>query len=200
MSRKLFLLLTMVLAGATDVAFAVDPKLDPGTAPAPTFKTLDQIPPTWDQLLPGSVRFKVVFSGAVLDKETGLVWERVPSQTLYTALLASDACVKKIVGPDRQPENPDPSPYRFGWRLPTVQELASLLHIGGSGDPMLSPNHPFDLGTRRIFWSSTASAAAAGSHWFVGFSAGIGGQVQVLPDGNSFPAWCVRGGHGAAAQ
>ena len=64
MSRKLFLLLTMVLAGATDVAFAVDPKLDPGTAPAPTFKTLDQIPPTWDQLLPGSVRFKVVFSGA----------------------------------------------------------------------------------------------------------------------------------------
>lgn len=200
MPRKLSLLLPLVLMAVNDAALAVDPKLDPGTAPAPTFKTLDQIPPTWDQLLPGSRRFRVVFTGAVLDRETGLVWERTPSAAPYAALLASEACVKNVVGPDKVPQSADPSPYRYGWHLPTVQELASLIHFGGDiTDPALPPGHPFVLGTQRMFWASTASSTTAGAHWVVQFS-GIGAPILVRADSAGAYAWCVRGTGGAAAQ
>lgn len=49
-----------------------------------TMKTLDQIPPTWSHTMPAAQRFEVVFDGeAVLDKETGLVWEQSPTVDLF---------------------------------------------------------------------------------------------------------------------
>ena len=59
--------------------------LDPPGAPAPTQKTLDEIPGSWSRALSAtggctSERFQCVLGDvAVLDRETGLVWERVPS-------------------------------------------------------------------------------------------------------------------------
>jgi quinol-cytochrome oxidoreductase complex cytochrome b subunit len=58
-----------VLIGAGD--------MEPSGVPGPTMKTLDEIPPSWHQILPASERFEVVMGGgAVLDKETGLVWAK----------------------------------------------------------------------------------------------------------------------------
>src|SRR3954467_14198402 len=38
---------------------------------------VDVIPPAWSQTLPAAERFQLVLGGAgVLDKETGLVWEK----------------------------------------------------------------------------------------------------------------------------
>jgi hypothetical protein len=58
--------------------------VDTSGNPVATMKTLDQIPPTWGQKIPctstsNCPRFEIVMDGeAVLDKETGLIWERTP--------------------------------------------------------------------------------------------------------------------------
>jgi hypothetical protein len=84
---------------------------------------------SWSNVIPNAARRFVVlpdFSNeAVLDRETGLVWERAPnvSPTRYWSD-SRQICVNKNVG------------GRRGWRLPSIHELASLLddsHLTGCG-------------------------------------------------------------------
>jgi hypothetical protein len=45
---------------------------------------LDDLPPTWSAILPAESRFKLVMgNAAVLDRETGLVWEQSPDTTHF---------------------------------------------------------------------------------------------------------------------
>ena len=84
--------------------------------------TLDQIPPAWSQILPAADRFRLVMGGAaVLDRETGLVWEQSPDTNLQTWLSAQFHCNALATG------------GRLGWRLPTLQELASLVDPNNPG-------------------------------------------------------------------
>src|SRR5438477_12772588 len=74
--------------------------------------------PSWDQKLATATRFVVLTdwnSEAVLDRETGLVWEKSPSRTGAPWVPARMACLNKILG------------ERKGWRLPSIPELASLI-------------------------------------------------------------------------
>src|SRR5437016_8649313 len=74
--------------------------------------------PSWDQTLPSSTRFIVLSnlnSVAVLDRETGLVWEQSPSTSTLSWDGAQNHCNTLRAG------------GRLGWRLPTLQELASLV-------------------------------------------------------------------------
>jgi hypothetical protein len=177
---------TMLFFPVTGIAGS----LDPATAPAPTMKTLDQIPPTWDQILPAndsttsdgcnSSRFKCVMGGAgVLDKETGLVWEKSPSTTSMPWEDATDACRNKSVG------------QRKGWRVPTVEQLASLVDpLVASPGPTLPIGHPFTSVQSAHYWSATTYEWNIASAWFVSF---VNGSVNY----NYNPAyyvWCVRGG------
>jgi hypothetical protein len=166
--------------------------LDPGTAPAPTMKTLDQIPPTWDQTLQCDTtacpRFQLVLGGAgVLDKETGLVWEQAPSQASTTWLDALAACQNKNVG------------NRKGWRLPTVEELASLLDptmVPPQANLALPSGHPFTvLQTSFGYWSSTTNAAFPDTSAWIVFIADGGIAATFVKTGNRL-VWCVRGGQG----
>jgi len=77
---------------------------------------------SWDKKIPGATRFQLVLDGAaVLDKETGLVWEKSPdTESLArkpwkstTETTADEYCYKREIA------------GRKGWRLPTVEELAS---------------------------------------------------------------------------
>jgi hypothetical protein len=150
--------------------------------------------PSWDQTLPAATRFIVLTnlgSAAVLDRETGLVWEQSPSTTGDNPISGmtwynqSFHCINLNTG------------GRTGWRLPTIQELLSLVDRSQS-NPALPSGHPFSNVQSSVYWSATTAAIDATFAITVDFfdgSAGPGGR-----DGNNGLAWCVRGGPGVDAQ
>jgi hypothetical protein len=122
---------------------------------------------------------------AVLDRETGLVWEQSPSTSEKSWVQALQHCMARSVG------------NRRGWRLPTVQELASLIDpsVPNPG-PILPAGHPFSnvrSGTFDEYWSVTTDPLSRDFAWTLSFRDG----VMTLSDrfGLSF-VWCVRGGQG----
>jgi hypothetical protein len=93
---------------------------------------------------------------------------------------------------------------RAGWRLPTVQELASLLDA--TQQLALPSDHPF-LGVGAVppvFWSASTKAETPGpgtDAWFVTVKilAGFGG-IDTAAKTDPQQPWCVRGGHGVDPQ
>ena len=149
---------------------------------------INRIPPAWSQILPATERFVLVMSGAgVLDKETGLVWEQSPNEPQRTWVDAHLFCNIKAVG------------NRKGWRLPTVQELASLIDPSNFlGDPDLPVGHPFSGVQNSIYWSATTNAADPGGAWEVNFNfAPLAGGPEVMVKTEENFVWCVRGATGA---
>jgi hypothetical protein len=150
-------------------------------------------PPFWDDQINKPGRFKILkkFDGAaVFDKETGLVWEQSPDsdQDPDDRKMWGDAgvfCNNRVVG------------GRRGWRLPTNQELASLVDPSQSS-PALPPGHPFANVQSSEYWSATTDADDPGEAWRVSIDDGQVDRGNKTND-NHF-AWCVRGGQGADAQ
>ena len=146
--------------------------------------------PAWNQKIDAATRFLVLTnwnSEAVLDKETGLVWERTPSGPPNLAQSqASDVCLTRTTG------------NRRGWRLPSVHELASLVDPTRAG-PALPLGHPFVLALPivNVHWTATTNAANNTQVWFVNLQDGSVDNVppRLTGEGN---AWCVRGGMNAA--
>lgn len=144
--------------------------------------------PSWDQTLPAATRFIILSnfnSEAVLDRNTGLVWERSPSTTQSTWQNARGICVNKNVGAQK------------GWRLPVIAELASLVDpsVPFPG-PSLQSGHPFLNVQSAGYWSASTNAVLPSDAWFVNLSSGFVGAIS--KSGTSF-VWCVRGGNNADA-
>ena len=137
----------------------------------------------WDQVLPAEQRFVVLpafNSDAVLDKETGLVWEKSPQTTAVSSSNVRLTCANKAVG------------GRKGWRLPSLPELASLVDPSvASPGPTLSSGHPFLNVQSTNYWSTSAHAENPALMWGVGFG---NGGVLGLSKAFDQRAWCVRGG------
>lgn len=98
------------------------------TAAGPYYAT-----PSWDQTLPASTRFIVLSNfgnQAVLDRETGLVWQRA-ANAAKNFLNASLNCQQSLTG------------GRAGWRLPTQSELGSLVDPSATVGPPFPAGHPF---------------------------------------------------------
>jgi hypothetical protein len=88
------------------------------TANGPYYAT-----PSWDQKLTTN-RFVILAnwnSEAVLDRETGLVWEKKPKDFLADLSFSALSCHLTSTG------------GRRGWRLPRAEELSSLLQPDASG-------------------------------------------------------------------
>ena len=143
--------------------------------------------PSWDQKLDANTRFIVLLnwnSEAVLDRETGLVWERVPSTFASNWFNSSFNCLNLNAG------------GRTGWRLPTIQELLSLVDRSVVG-PALPSGHPFTV-LSGVYWSATTDASSGTSALDVLFG---NGRVFSHPKSTTESlAWCVRGGQGVDPQ
>jgi Protein of unknown function (DUF1566) len=164
------------------------------TGPGPYYAT-----PSWDQTLPSNTRFIVLSnfnSEAVLDRETGLVWERSPSQTTRDWFDSIEHCTLRNTG------------GRTGWRLPAVAELFSLVDRSQSS-PALPAGHPFlgvlfTTGTpatgdfaARLYYSATTLAKNLNAR-AVDFRLGSLGDISKTTSSVPFAlfTWCVRGGAG----
>ena len=146
------------------------------------------LPPMWSRQLPASERFVVLAefnSKAVLDKETGLVWEQLPNFTTFSWEYAQFACNVRGTG------------GRLGWRLPTFQELASLVDPSVHSGLALPVGHPFSIGEHGQYWSATTLANDTSQAWLVYFN---GGAVGYGTKSWGASAWCVRGGQGMDSQ
>lgn len=146
--------------------------------------------PAWDQTLPAATRFIVLTnmgSAAVLDRETGLVWEQSPDTTFRNWQDAQIHCVQLNLG------------GRKGWRPPTIQELASL--VDPAFIPSLPSGHPFTVQSF-AYWSASTLAGDTTSAWGVDFgnTSGNNGFVGNIFKVFEFRVWCVRGGQGPDGQ
>ena len=165
--------------------------LDPPGAPGSTMKSLDDIPGSWSRELSAtggcsSPRFDCVFAGdvAVLDRETGLVWERIPSETTQIWANALTNCSMLFLG------------GKYGWRLPRVDEINSLFGAPVAGAD-LPAGHPFTVNSAELYWTATTFPSAPTLAWgSVPGSADIGAHAKTT----NFRKWCVRGGQGLEGQ
>ena len=155
------------------------------------------MPPAWYQTLPSDQRFLLVMGNeAVLDRETGLVWEKEPGKypsfwlngqghaTWYDAF---NHCHRLAIG------------GRLGWRLPMFHELVSLVDKTKQF-PVLPEGHPFvnvhfnaNVPELELYWSSYNDAYNIYNAWAVDL--GLGEFWWYTKQG-SHNVWCVRGGHG----
>jgi hypothetical protein len=156
--------------------------------------------PSWDQKLTcdgisNCPRFVVLSNWnneAVLDRETGLVWERSPASEIFNWNDALYHCVGLAAG------------NRMGWRLPTVQELLSLIDTTVVSFPRLPPGHPFIISFpgsgSHGFWSATLKLSDPAYAYLVGNTAVGFTKALSHYDWIDFHAWCVRGGQGLEQQ
>lgn len=138
-----------------------------------------------------SDRFTCLFDDTVVrDNETGAVWERAPdiaggpdSDGKRTWGPSIAHCINREVG------------GRKGFRLPLVEELASLVDTTNS-NPALPTGHPFFNVQTSSYWTATTDADTDNFARNVDFSdGGTGGSSNKIGLGNiKYYAWCVRGG------
>ena len=182
--------LALVLIATLARAIQAGP-LDPPGPVGSTMKTIGDLVPSWHQTLNsngcGSARWSCVMGGAaVLDNETGLVWEKTPSYTGDENWFAAQAsCTAASTGD------------RFGWRLPAVEELLSLRDA--STVDGLPAGHPF-LNTAGGSWSATVAFDDERNAQSLTFPAEFGPPQTVPKEFTVAGAWCVRGGRGENAQ
>lgn len=131
----------------------------------------------------GSTRFTCVLGRqAVRDNETGLVWQRQPEDVeRRTWDDAIRTCWQLTIS------------GRLGWRLPSIEELSSLVDPS-AGPPTLPSGHPFINVQSDVYISATTDIrdeAFPTQAWFVGFDTGHTGDTNKTSGGRT---WCVRGG------
>jgi hypothetical protein len=105
----------------------------------------------------------------VTDTKTGLQWQKEPTgQMTWQKAMDYAASLKA------------------GWRLPTIEELITLIDFAKVGPASDFPDMPCEW-----FWSSSSRAAYTSNAWDVSFYNGL---VDTNAKSSSIYARCVRSG------
>lgn len=135
--------------------------------------------PSWDQTLPPTTRFIVLSNfnnEAFLDRETGLVWARRVLNPSLQKFAVTD-CMQMKAGD------------RYGWRLPTVDELSSVWEPTKAYATLFDASAGFSM-----LWTSIPSESGFFSVEFSGsFDPDL---LQIFVSGSLVEnrSVCVRGG------
>ena len=159
--------------------------LDPPATPGSTMQTLDELPPAWFKEISGAARFdttRAQADGYVLDRETGLGWEKVPDTTTRDLWDTVEHCYLRTVGGEVG--------QSLGWRLPTAMELGTLIEPMAGGAPYLPTGHPF-TGISGKFWTATREVNSSASFYYWDSDFGII-KGPVITYGINGRGWCVR--------
>lgn len=124
--------------------------------------------------LPNQASYDTSVAGIVLDKITGLVWQRSVSAASYTWTEAKSYCEGLSLAGFSD------------WRLPTRIELVSL--VTGEWNPSIDRD-AFPSTPAVEFWSSSPSAAFPSTAWVVEFAYA---STQGASMTSKFRARCVR--------
>ena len=128
--------------------------------------------------LPNPHSYDTQTAGVVVDRVTGLVWQRALTEKFYTFQDAQRQCERLELAGHRD------------WRLPSRIELVSLLdttRIQPSIDMAAFPNTPIDW-----FWTASLAADNPSAAWYVYF---YFGYPKTDDRTNSFSVRCVRSEH-----
>ena len=162
--------------------------LDPPGPVGSTMKSLDDLPPSWHRILASndgsdgchSSRFQCVMGdAAVLDRETGLVWEQSPSAAQQNWYSGQRACRNAQTG------------GRSGWRMPRIEELLSLRDATGTLPAGVFAD--VQAGAAQYYWSTTVDPANVTNSASVFRVAANYLDIQKQEFVGLY-AWCVRGG------
>ena len=204
--KTVIALSVMLLLGAFGLHSALSGQLEPDSAPGPTMYTLEDIYNfrVWKMMgktfvnHPGNTRFAVYDPGTaadpaddlVLDKETGLIWARQPGELayFYDSMLVC--------------RNDTELGGRKGWRLPSVEELSSLLDMS-QDSPALPTGHPFVGVQNNWYWTDPPPAIAAYAwmdsedyNYVVNMGDGTVNYYIDAEGADDAYVWCVWGGSG----
>lgn len=114
---------------------------------------------------------------AVLDQETRLLWERAPVTTGVQYPDALAACTGKSIG------------GIGGWRLPTLDELSTLIDRNITSGVKLPAGHPFVGVVTGDYWSSTMQTSGSD---MMTLDLGNGQTGHMSKMGGHLVGWCVR--------
>lgn len=136
----------------------------------------------WQQTHTSDHRFKILpefNNDAVLDAETGLIWEISPRSTAITWNEARSSCVNRVTGGQK------------GWRLPAPTEMRSL--VGPAVDspiPNIPAGHPFVNIQPTSYWTVVPEANQPSYARYVdAFLGNVLSFIKIY----TYPVWCVRG-------
>lgn len=172
------LLLTIVALGA--FSFLVSTQMKPHAQGRE--EVIATIIKNWQLAHPAAQRFVVLpdfNNDAVLDRDTGLIWELSPIPTPVTWNEARVVCSTRTTGGQK------------GWRLPAPAEMRSL--VGPAVDspvPNIPPGHPFLNIQPTSYWTVVPEAQQPTYARYVdAFLGNVLSFVKVY----TYPVWCVRG-------
>jgi hypothetical protein len=174
--------------------------MEPSDPPGPTMNTLEEIynKPVWRMFdkefieWANNPRFAVCDNGTpavtsddmVLDKETGLVWTRDANLRVSAPWVQCIQFCRNTVNIGG----------RKGWRLPSVEELSSL--IDSKQNPPFPNGHPFINIQSENYWTNSTFEWDSQYAWRLNMLNGYTGHAEKL---EWFFLWPVRGGNGYAS-